>query len=109
MTWLFLLAVIFGLFYAATRYDFSFRTWTAIIAVTLLVLTLTGFYPTALIFLLWAVFLPNAIILNVEPLRKQILSGPILKSIRKKLPPMSDTEREAIEAGTVWWNAEFSG
>ncbi|HID83145.1 MAG TPA: acyl-CoA dehydrogenase [Chromatiales bacterium] len=107
MTWLFLLAVIFGLFYAATRYDFSFRMWSGIITATLLVLTFTGFYPTAFIFLLWAVFLPIAIILNVDTLRKQILSGPILKSIRKKLPPMSDTEREAIEAGTVWWEAEL--
>ena len=107
MTWLFLLAVVFGLLYAATRYDFSFRTWTGIIAATLLVLTFIGSYPTALMLLLWIVFLPIAIILNVDTLRRQMLSGPVLKSIRKKLPPMSDTEREAIEAGTVWWEAEL--
>ena len=29
---------------------------------------------------------------------------------RRRLPPLSDTEREALEAGTVWWDAAlFSG
>lgn len=27
--------------------------------------------------------------------------------VRKVLPPMSDTEREAIEAGTVWWEKDL--
>ena len=43
-------------------------------------------------------------------LRKRAISAPLLGWYRKVLPPMSDTEREAIEAGTVWWDAElFSG
>ena len=29
---------------------------------------------------------------------------------RQALPPISATEREALEAGTVWWDAQlFSG
>jgi acyl-CoA dehydrogenase len=43
-------------------------------------------------------------------LRRQLISAPMLGWYRKVLPPMSSTEREAIEAGTVWWDAElFSG
>ena len=43
-------------------------------------------------------------------LRKRLISAPALSWYRKVLPPMSDTERDAIEAGTVWWDAElFSG
>ncbi len=39
-----------------------------------------------------------------------MLSGPLFAWFQKVLPPMSDTEREAIEAGTVWWDGElFSG
>jgi len=42
--------------------------------------------------------------------RRQHISRPLLGWYRKVLPPMSDTEREAIDAGTVWWDAElFSG
>ena len=42
--------------------------------------------------------------------RRRRISKPLLAWYRKVLPPMSDTEREAIDAGTVWWDAElFSG
>ena len=55
-------------------------------------------------------FLLIAVPLNVLPLRRALLSSPALKIFRKIMPAMSDTEREAIEAGTVWWDAQlFSG
>jgi len=51
-----------------------------------------------------------AAVLLVPPLRRSILTGPIFAAFKKILPPMSDTEREALEAGTVWWDGElFSG
>jgi acyl-CoA dehydrogenase len=43
-------------------------------------------------------------------LRRNLISRPILQWYRRVLPAMSDTEREALQAGTVWWDAElFSG
>ena len=46
----------------------------------------------------------------IVSLRRKLLSGPAYRFARKALPSMSSTEREAIEAGTVWWDAElFSG
>ena len=48
--------------------------------------------------------------LLVPPLRRRLVSAPVLKAFRRVLPPMSQTEREALEAGTVWWDGElFSG
>ncbi|MEQ8495957.1 MAG: acyl-CoA dehydrogenase, partial [Gammaproteobacteria bacterium] len=48
--------------------------------------------------------------MNSAALRKRFLSGPVLAHLRRSMPPMSQTEREAIDAGTVWWDAElFSG
>jgi len=42
--------------------------------------------------------------------RRNYLSKPLLGLVRRILPRMSDTEREAIEAGTIGWDAElFSG
>ena len=35
------------------------------------------------------------------------LTAPLFRAYRKLLPPMSDTEREALEAGTVGWEAEL--
>jgi acyl-CoA dehydrogenase len=43
-------------------------------------------------------------------LRRDWLSRPIFRWARKVLPSLSATEREAIEAGDVWWDADlFSG
>ncbi|WP_024513802.1 acyl-CoA dehydrogenase [Bradyrhizobium sp. Tv2a-2] len=42
--------------------------------------------------------------------RRDYITRPIFSLARKALPPMSDTEREALEAGDVWWDAElFAG
>ena len=49
-------------------------------------------------------------LLNVRPLRKALITRPFMKAYRRLLPPMSQTEREALEAGTVWWDGElFTG
>src|SRR6201993_2365875 len=49
-------------------------------------------------------------LLNVRPLRKAIITRPFMKAYLKLLPSMSQTEREALEAGTVWWDGElFTG
>jgi acyl-CoA dehydrogenase len=49
-------------------------------------------------------------LLNVRPLRKALISRRFLKTYIKLLPAMSQTEREALEAGTVWWDGElFTG
>ena len=46
----------------------------------------------------------------VAPLRRAVISDPLLALYRRILPDMSQTEREAIDAGTVWWDGDlFSG
>ncbi|HTT42552.1 MAG TPA: acyl-CoA dehydrogenase [Steroidobacteraceae bacterium] len=49
-------------------------------------------------------------LLNVRPLRQALITRPFMKTYLKLLPPMSQTEKEALEAGTVWWDGElFTG
>jgi acyl-CoA dehydrogenase len=59
------------------------------------------------------VFGPYAVlaaILNIVPLRRAVFSDIVLGIFRRILPDMSQTEKEAIDAGTVWWDADlFSG
>jgi len=51
-----------------------------------------------------------ALLLNVAWLRRWLVSTPLLAAFRRAMPTMSDTEREALDAGTVWWEGElFSG
>jgi len=58
----------------------------------------------------WSIYLLIALPFNLPPLRRTLISGPTLRWFRRLMPPMSDTEREALNAGTVWWDGElFSG
>ncbi|MGE3150737.1 MAG: acyl-CoA dehydrogenase [Pseudorhodoplanes sp.] len=48
--------------------------------------------------------------MSMSAWRRNRLSRPIFGWARNALPRMSDTEREALEAGDVWWDAElFTG
>ncbi len=50
------------------------------------------------------------VFMAVKPLRRAVLSRPLFNWFKGVLPAMSATEKEALDAGTVWWDAElFSG
>jgi len=82
--------------------------WQSSVAVLLLMaaIELTG---NGLSVLSWGLVATVLAVLNFKPLRRPLLSAPLLNWFRKVLPPMSDTEKEAIDAGTVWWDADLFG
>ena len=56
------------------------------------------------------VFVALALTFGIPPLRRRIVSGWVMRLISPLLPPMGETERIALEAGTVWWDGDlFSG
>src|SRR5262249_34925558 len=51
-----------------------------------------------------------AMLFGVPAIRRPLISAPAMRVARGFLPRMGDTERIALEAGTVWWDGElFSG
>lgn len=51
-----------------------------------------------------------AILFGVTPLRQMLITRSIMRVMTQFLPRISDTERLALEAGTVWWDGDlFSG
>ena len=58
-----------------------------------------------------AALIAAAALISVVPaLRRPLLTRRLLVQFRRVLPSMSRTEREALEAGGTWWDAElFSG
>lgn len=47
---------------------------------------------------------------SLTALRRQYVSKPLLAWFKAVLPRLSDTEREALEAGSTWWDAQiFTG
>ena len=100
-----LLFVVAVLFLAYKR--LSLLTFTATFTVLLAAYTIFGASSApAGVWrgLLW-LMLASLWLLNVRPLRKAIISRRFLKAYIKLLPSMSQTEREALEAGTVWWES----
>ncbi|MFP3920770.1 MAG: acyl-CoA dehydrogenase [Dichotomicrobium sp.] len=57
----------------------------------------------------WIAWLPAIVLglLSYHPLRQQVVTRPAFKTVKRILPPVSDTEKEALEAGTVGFDAEF--
>lgn len=46
----------------------------------------------------------------VAPIRRTIFTRPLFNKLQQAMPKMSQTEREALEAGDTWWDAElFTG
>lgn len=58
---------------------------------------------------LWITWGFVAAVLNLSPLRRSLISAPIMRTVQKLnlLPHISETEKAAIEAGTVWVESEF--
>jgi acyl-CoA dehydrogenase len=84
--------------------------WTIAAAIGLALITAYARWPQAAVATLWAVFVLAALLLNPAPLRRALVSRPLLALFRRILPQVSQTEQEALDAGTVWWDGElFSG
>ncbi len=62
------------------------------------------FIACAVMYALWAV------VFGVPVIRRMVISSWVMKIMRNVLPKMGDTERIALDAGTVWWDGDlFSG
>ncbi len=49
-------------------------------------------------------------LLSIDKTRKDLISTPLFRWYKRRLPPISKTEQEAIDAGTLWWEGElFTG
>src|ERR1051325_11554025 len=84
--------------------------WTVAAAALLAYLSVIAAFGFATKVVLAALFVVVAAVLNVPWLRRKAFTDHVLALYRRILPDMSQTEKEAIDAGTVWWDADlFSG
>jgi len=101
-------AVSVAAFFALAMNRASFRTWAIAVAVFTLILQVALGFPFwtfagwLIAGLLFAASLPD--------LKRQYLTLPAYRALKGAMPKISETEREALEAGTIGWDAElFSG
>lgn len=103
----FLLFAVGAVWLAYRRTDL--RIFTVAFAIALFSYTAFGDGHWLWLLFLWLIF-GGVAALSIEDLRRERVTRPLLDFYRKLVPSMSDTEREALEAGTVWWEGElFTG
>lgn len=106
MVWLILLLVVFGV---AGYRRMALLPLLGLMAAWLLLVLITGGIQ-GWVAVLWLLVLVNVVIIGFDPVRQRFISRPVMAILKNNLPPLSETEREALESGDVWWDAElFSG
>jgi acyl-CoA dehydrogenase len=106
---IFILATI-AAFFLLAYFGAPILIWTIAAAALLSYLSIVAAFGFTTNVVLAAVFVVLAALLNVPWLRRKAMTDHVLALYRRILPDMSQTEREAIDAGTVWWDADlFSG
>ena len=66
--------------------------------------------PPAAVVAVWIAVAIFAALSIVKPLRRAIATSPVFGVYKKILPQISQTEQEALDAGSIWWDADlFSG
>ncbi|HEU5281461.1 MAG TPA: acyl-CoA dehydrogenase [Gammaproteobacteria bacterium] len=99
--------LLLGSIFSVAFFQLSTIAWSAFIGVTLVLLTAYGLLPILLLIIAWPLYLGAAFLANAKHWRQQTIIQPALSTLKQKMPAISDTEREALEAGNTWWEKEL--
>lgn len=95
---------------AAAHLSWGLRQWTWASAAVILAFGLFGISDWGPTIIVGLIFAAISAPLNLPQIRKTYLTLPVLNIYQKMLPQLSETEKVALDAGTVGWEGElFSG
>ena len=98
--------VLFALAFAGR----GWLAWVVALAVLFASVWLRGIHAPWLFYPLLVIAAVLAVATGFAPLRRALLADRLMPVMRRILPRMGETERIALEAGSVWWDAQiFSG
>lgn len=80
--------------------------WLALMLVALLLLSCLDL-PGVLLLVCWLFYLSIAALISLSQWRRRFLMRPLFQFFKRQLPPMGQTEREALEAGDTWWEGNL--
>ncbi len=88
----------------------SIWSWLVAMIVVVPVIAIQGQFSPGVFQALIILLAVITAVLGIPMLRRFLVSSFLLKIFRKILPQVSQTEQEALDAGTVWWDGDlFSG
>ncbi len=84
--------------------------WVSLIVVGLVLAGLFGTLSFLTLSIFWLLFIAAVLLVSLKQLRQRRLIKPLIQRLQKRMPPISDSERIAIESGDIWWEKDlFSG
>ncbi len=93
-----LLLTVFSLIYMRA----PVLIWTLVVGAVLIFMSVFGFLGLIVGGIAWLLYLVAVLFANLKQLRQRYFTKPLVKVMQKRMPAISETEREAIEAGDVW-------
>lgn len=105
-----LIASAFVLFMILLYVGQGYLAWVSGAAIGLMAWWMAGVETSGAFWVAAAALGILALVFGLPPIRRVVVSAPVMRAIGPLLPKMGDTERTALEAGTVWFEGElFSG
>lgn len=102
MSWVIVIIVFLAIIVALAYAGAPAWLW-AVIGITALTVVNAHWLAYVVVLVVFAV-------VGIAAIRQKLISSTAMAIIRKIIPPLSSTEQAAIDAGTVWWDAEiYSG
>ncbi len=81
--------------------------WIPLIAISIFMIMVYGRTPFYLYVIYWAIFFMVVVFGSLPAIRLNFIARPFFNYFKKVLPPISQTEREAIDAGDTYWEADL--
>ncbi|MEW8585069.1 MAG: acyl-CoA dehydrogenase, partial [Candidatus Thiodiazotropha sp.] len=101
-----LLLTLWGLAYGSARAI----VWILLPPILLISLQLADLVTPLGALPLWLIYAATLFFYLKPQLRRRWITRPLLTAFQRVMPSMSSTEKEALNAGNVWWDGElFSG
>ncbi|MDH5517710.1 MAG: acyl-CoA dehydrogenase [Gammaproteobacteria bacterium] len=107
LSWLVIFTLIIGI---SAYFRLALIIWSVLLGAALFVFSYSPLISLSSLTVLWAIFLLITVPLNLTDFRKNKISLAVKNMMAKAMPSISQTEQEALDAGSVWWEGElFSG
>ncbi len=101
------LLILLGIIWYCAYQQLPLRHWAPLLASALAIVTYFHLISTTWDFLCWTLLTITFLLFATPIIRHYFLTQPALAFLRRTLPPMSLTEKEALAAGDVWWDQDL--
>lgn len=107
MLWVILFLILLSFLY---YHRVSLLSSSIFFGLTLAAISYIRLFNTYALVTLWIIFSIITIVLLVKPLRRYLITQHVFKIFKRHCPQISETEKLALEAGTIGWEGQlFTG